>query len=234
VRASKRLATQSVYKICFSRRDDEEDTRKTQRGIEMPKYPHRAPKGSKTQAASFISEDDDTSGISGTTDDEENLRSTTQTKRQHPATLRKASKDDKVREATGKKKGAEPAQSSDEDKELQALKKSATVRKGIPDSNQPSQKTSKKKQSSKRQRESDLSSGEEGDGPGEVPKLPTCPKCQKTYENKNNVRRHLVGVHQMNKKSAELKSIMASLVTYTRAECYITFYYRVCIQFGVS
>jgi hypothetical protein len=224
-----------MYKMRFSRQDDEEDTRKTRRGIKMPKFPHRAPKGSKTQAASFISEDDDTSGISGTTDDEENLRSTTQTKRQHPATLRKASKDDKVREATGKKKGAEPAQSSDEDKEpKKALKKSATVRKGIPDSNQPSQKTSKKKQSSKRQRESDLSSGEEGDGLGEVPKLPTCPKCQKTYENKNNVRRHLVGVHQMNKKSAELKSIMASLVTYTRAECYITFYYRVCIQFGVS
>jgi hypothetical protein len=224
-----------MYKMRFSRQYDEEDTRKTRRGIALPKFPHRAPKGSKTQAASFISEDDDTSGISGTTDDEENLRSTTQTKRQHPGTLRKASKDDKVREATGKKKGAEPAQSSDEDKEpKKASKKSATVRKGIPDSNQPSQKTSKKKQSSKRQRESDLSSGEEGDGPGEVPKLPTCPKCQKTYENKNNVRRHLVGVHQMNKKSAELKSIMASLVTYTRAECYITFYYRVCIQFGVS
>jgi hypothetical protein len=174
----------------FSKRDDEEDTRKTQRGIEMPKYPHRAPKGSKTQAASFISEDDDTSAISGTTDDEENLRSTKQTKKQHPVTLRKASEDasnpawsddedkepkkaskksgtariglilpatiqkaskdatssdhDEVREATGKKKGAEPAQSSNEDKELQALKKSATVRKCIPDSNQPSQKTSKR------------------------------------------------------------------------------------------
>jgi hypothetical protein len=184
--------TKPMYKMRFSRQDDEEDTRKTRRGIEMPKFPHRAPKGSKTQAASFISEDDDTSAISGTTDDEENLRSTKQTKKQHPATLRKASED-----------ASNPAWSDDEDKEpKKASKKLATVRKGIPDSNQPSQKTSKKKQSCKRQRQADLSSGEEDEGLAS--KVPTCPKCQKSFENKNNVRRHLINVHGFNRKSEEL------------------------------
>ncbi len=95
-----------MYKMAFSRQDNEEDTRKTRRGIKMPKFPHRAPKGSKTQAASFISEDDDSSAISGTTDDEDNLCSTKKMKRQHPATLWKASDD-----------ASKPAQSDDEDKE---------------------------------------------------------------------------------------------------------------------
>jgi len=156
--------------MAFSRRDEEEDISNTRWGIKMPKFPEGAPKGSMDQAARFSFKDDnssDTSAISGTTDDKEQLHFTKKTKKQYLATVQKARDDasrsghDEFPDVAGKKK----------------REKWANVQKS----------TTKRKESSKSQRESDLNSGKEGEGLGKVPKVSTCPRCQKAFENKNNV-----------------------------------------------
>ncbi len=62
-----------MAKMAFTRWDEEDNFRKSQRGIQMLKFPEQAPKGSKVYEAKYVSEDDDSTSsfvISGTTDNE--------------------------------------------------------------------------------------------------------------------------------------------------------------------
>jgi uncharacterized C2H2 Zn-finger protein len=197
-----------MYRMAFSRQDEEEDIRNTRRGIEMPKFLQRAPKGSKVPEARFSSEDEDSSNASlipGTTEEDEEKGYSAKKKKQQPANLWKSDKSSKKDE----KAKMPPKKQSNT---------SATLQNVDAESEGPSQKATKKKVARKRPRHSDASSGEEGEGTIQVPKVPTCPKCEKTFENKNNVRRHLVKVHGLNKNSEQLKKLMSEMVVNTRAE----------------
>jgi hypothetical protein len=63
-----------------------------------------------------------------------------------------------------------------------------------------------------------VSSGKEGEGPNQVPKVPTFPKCKKSFDNKINIRCHLIRVYRLNKESDELKKLMSEMAVYTRSE----------------
>jgi len=162
----------------------------------MPKFSQRAPKDSKIPEARFISEDEDTSDtstINCTTDDEEEIGSSAKQKKQHPAHSRKSSKT--AESSNESEKAKKPSKKK--------MTKSAAVRNVNVDSDEPSQKATKKKVPSKRLRHCYASSGKEDEGL--VPKVgPTCPKCQKQFEKKNNVRHHLIKVHGFSRKSEEL------------------------------
>jgi len=153
-------------------------------------------------------EDEDTSNaslIAGITDEDKEKGYLAKKKKQRPENLRKSDDSSKKGE---KAKMHTKKQSN----------KSATIQNVDAESEGPSQNATKKKVASKHPRHSDASSGKEGEGPIQVPKVPTCPKCQKMFENKNNVCRHLVEVHGLNKNLEQLKKLMSEMVVNTRAE----------------